>query len=521
MLIHVAEAAGISPETMRNPADLVSTPQDLLRDDRAIPWKDLTVLADRVGAYFGNSEESLNDFGRSYYRHLEHLPYTRLATRVLTLRGALYLAQRYTTPHNYEALICSSRWLSRTEGVKTNRLKYEADPDSDTVCHITRGILEYFPTLFGRDPMTSVEMEIGKREVSYQFTLPPPMGARKFFLRAVDSINPGKRNWEILREQESRLIRTQWDARRRQGILDALLSQANQPLALLENGRPVFLNRALSLLLNGDTGLSEIPFPEILERLTDSAPLDRVKLSANASDGTTIPLEAILSARIDGDRFGSEMSLLRFRDCRIPETREEAVSLAREQERSNYSRNLHDGLGQTLSGIAYRIAALRQANPGDNALAEIEGGISSALAQARTIAHETNSSSDLPLVETLRLTTRGFAGLTSVSIDFQADAAPEKTSGIRSHEIDMILREALANTVRHSRSSEISVRLQLIGETLVLEIGDNGTGLPSDHRHGFGMNSILARSTAMGGTAMWSDARPGTLLRCSFPLTPP
>ncbi len=521
MMIHVAEASGISPDAMRDPSGLASTPQDLVRDDTVIPWKDLTVLAARVGSHFGNSEYALHDFGRSYYRHLEHLPYTRLASNILTLRGALYLAQRYTTPHNYEALTCSCRWLSRTECIKTNSLKYPADPHSEVICHITFGILEHFPTLFGRDPMKSVEMEIHGRDASYHFTLPEAIGARKFFSRAVDSITRSKKNWEILKVQESRLVSTQWDARRRQGILDELLSKASQPLALLENGNPVFLNRALSQLLGGDVEASRLPFPDILGQLRISESPDRMKFSATAGDGAAIPLEAILSARISADSFGSEMTLLRFRDRRLPETREEAVALARRQERESFSRDLHDGLGQTLSGIGYRIAALRQAQPDDIALAELEGGVRSALAQARVIAHETGSHSDLSLAETLRLATIAFAGLTSISIDFKTRSMPDDTTAIPTHDIDMILREALANAVRHSNAGKISVSIGTRGNNLELEIRDDGTGIPRGNPQGFGMKSILTRAETAKGTAAWLDGKPGTLVRCTFPFLSP
>ena len=404
---------------MRNPAGLVSSMPELLRDDTVVPWRDLTVLAQRVSSHFGDSENALRDFGRSYYLHLGNLPYTRLAANVLTLRGALYLAQRYTTPHNYEALICTSQWLTWTECIKTNRLKYESDPNSDATCHITYGVLEYFPTLFGREPMKRIEMEIRAREVAYHFTLPNPIGARKFFLRAFRSVTQGNKNWEILKTQESLLVSQRWNAHRSERLL------------------------------------------------------------------------------------------------------EEAVTHARSQERANFSRDLHDGLGQTLSGIAYRIAALRQAQPDDSALAELDGGIRSALAQARMIAHETSTLAALSLQETLRLTTTSFAGLTNVSIAFTVGEIPNDPSILLIHEIDMMVREALANAVRHSKASNISVSIGVQMGNLELEIRDDGIGIPLGQMQGFGMKSILARAMAANGTASWHAGNPGTILLCILPLPSP
>lgn len=517
MMIRVAEASGIPPHVMADPADLISPSAHLIRDDRNLPWNDLVILADRVATYYHHDRESLAEFGRSYYRHLEHLPYTRLATSILTLRGALYLSQKYTTPHNYEALICTCRWISRTEGVKNNRLKYPSDKHSEPICHITSGILEYFPTLFGRDPMKKVEMEIGDRDATYHFTLPAPMSARRFVDRAVRAVLPSEKRWQLLKEQEACLRDSRMDSERRQRILDELLTQAPQPLVLLENGKPVFSNRAVSHLAGGADGASRIPFGEIYRHLHGCETLARHKFAITAEDGSAVPLEAILTARLPSESFGNEMALLRLRDRREPETMEEAVSIAREHERMALARDLHDGLGQTLSGIAYRIAAMRQVWPDDKPLSELESAIRSALAQARMIAHKINEPDAMLLADKLALTVTSFSGLTNIAIGFESLLPDPALPFPATHEIDMILREALANAVRHSHAKSIGVRLFVADSMLILEVRDDGEGLPGQYLPGFGISSIRARAALMKGAATWLDTNPGTLLRCSVP----
>ena len=514
MMIRVAEASGIPLPTLTDPIGLLSPAADLQRDDLSLPWNDIVTLADRIANHYGNDPELLVEFGRRYYRHLEHLPYTRLATTVLTLRGALYISQKYTTPHNYEALICTARWLSRTEGEKNNRLKYPADRHSEPICLMTKGILEYFPTLFGREPMKSVEMKLGERDATYRFTLPPPMGARRFISRSIRAVLPLENKWNILKEQEAMIVNSRMDSHRRQRILDELLSQAPQPLVLLEDGKPVFSNRAVSQLAGG---ASHIPFDEIYKRLDGCETLARVKFSVPAGNGSVVPLEAILTARLAAESFGSEMALLRLRDRRVPETLDEAISIAREHERIALARDLHDGLGQTLSGIAYRIAAMRQMSSDDKLLAELDNAIRSALAQARMIAHRTNDTTAMALPEKLALTITSFAGITNITIGFE-NLLPEHAFNFpATHELDMILREALANAVRHSHAKNISVSLFAEDSAIVMEVQDDGMGLPEQHVPGFGMSSIRARTALLKGTVGWLNTTPGTLLRCAVP----
>lgn len=517
MMIRVAEASGIPSPALTDPVGLLSPAADLQRDDLSLPWNDIVTLADRIADHYDNDPELLVEFGRRYYRHLEHLPYTRLAATILTLRGALYISQKYTTPHNYEALICTSRWLSRTEGEKNTRLKYPGDRHSKPICLMTKGVLEYFPTLFGREPMKNVEMKLGDRDATYRFTLPPPMGVRRFVSRSIRAVLPLENKWNILKEQEAMIVNSRMDSHRRQRILDEFLSQAPQPLVLLEDGKPVFSNHAASQLAGGS---SQIPFDEIYQRLDGRKSLARVKFSVPADDGSAVPLEAILTARLAGESFGSEMALLRLRDRRVPENLDEAISIAREHERIALARDLHDGLGQTLSGIAYCIAAMRQTSSDDPLLSELENAIRTALAQARMIAHKTSDPSAMPLPEKLALTVTSFAGLTNITIGFES-LLPEP--GFRfpaTHEIDMILREALANAVRHSHAKSISVRLLAEDSAIVLEVRDDGIGFTEQNLPGFGMSSIRARSALLKGSVEWLDAKPGTLLRCAVPQPP-
>ena len=517
LLIHVAEAEGAPPALMRNPSGLFSKPDELLTVAGIIPWKDLVILADRAARHFGGGE-SMVELGRRYYQHLGVYSPARLASSVLTLRGAFLISHCSTAPANYEALDLQMRWLNRREAITTNRLKYAADSNSEPIMQLTKGIVEYFPTLFGREPLPFLEMEMAERHVRYHFKLPPPIRPWIFFKRILTAATPQPQRWQLLREQERQLIQVQWDATRRRRILDDLLSKSTEALLLLESGALVFFNDAAQRLIGGSQNESSLPCHEFATQFGGIDGTDRFKFAAHLADGSVLPLEAILSARLGGGALGKQTLLIRLRDRREPETREEAVSQARDEERQNFARDLHDGLGQTLSGLTYRIAALRHANPEDPALVAIEGGLRSAITTARHLAHGTHEIAAMKPIDRLRLTCASYVALADLPIEFSVvgETAPLATIDIR--EMNMILREALANAVKHSGATAIQVSVSLSTTLISLEVRDNGGGLAEDFIPGFGIDSMKNRAHMIAGSLDLSSCPHGALVHLTIPL---
>jgi len=72
--------------------------------------------------------------------------------------------------------------------------------------------------------------------------------------------------------------------------------------------------------------------------------------------------------------------------------------------------------------------------------------------------------------------------------------------------------------VRHAHAPTCTIRLTP-GETLSLEIIDDGKGLPSKYRKGVGLSSMHERATELGGTCDISSApEAGTRVRVQLPL---
>jgi signal transduction histidine kinase len=81
-------------------------------------------------------------------------------------------------------------------------------------------------------------------------------------------------------------------------------------------------------------------------------------------------------------------------------------------------------------------------------------------------------------------------------------------------------KEAVTNAVRHARATEIGVCLRMNAGALVLEIRDDGCGLPAARvdRTGNGLKNLCERMTAAGGTLeVESGSGAGTRIRCIVP----
>jgi two-component system, NarL family, sensor kinase len=81
-----------------------------------------------------------------------------------------------------------------------------------------------------------------------------------------------------------------------------------------------------------------------------------------------------------------------------------------------------------------------------------------------------------------------------------------------------IAQEALTNVARHARAHTALVSITA-GETLRLEVADDGCGLPDDRHAGVGLTSMRERATELGGSfELAVPAGGGTVVRVELPL---
>jgi signal transduction histidine kinase len=198
---------------------------------------------------------------------------------------------------------------------------------------------------------------------------------------------------------------------------------------------------------------------------------------------------------------------------------------AREEERARVARDLHDELGQEMTGLGYAVelARLRIERGGSvaNNLKEIGSLVQRLRATTRTILTELRPRvlDDLGLgaaAEWLAARVRERSGLdVRLALEPENPELPPAMAGA----VFRILQEALSNVARHAhaRTAEVTVRC---GDSVEIVVRDDGAGFdPSRRSGGFGLIGMRERARSFGGqVAVRSAAGGGTEVRVELPL---
>ena len=206
---------------------------------------------------------------------------------------------------------------------------------------------------------------------------------------------------------------------------------------------------------------------------------------------------------------------------------EQAVRRAFE-ERERLSQDLHDNLLQSLYAIGMgleltkqRLQRISQTNA--KRLDDSVGQLNSVIREVRgfipsmqpLVAEETT------LADALRALTNSFvstgAGEIVLHID---DNAAMRLSPEQSTHILAIAKEALSNSIRHTKAARRMVTLRFLRKTICLEIADNGRGfsLRGRRRLGMGLKNMRARACKLQGRiTITSAADKGTTVTLSIP----
>jgi signal transduction histidine kinase len=208
----------------------------------------------------------------------------------------------------------------------------------------------------------------------------------------------------------------------------------------------------------------------------------------------------------------------------------ERIEQMREEERKRLARELHDELGQLLTGIKLDFAAtirrLRELKtPGDvvDRIQSAVGQIDIGIAMIRRIASDLRPAAldhrDLGGAiedEALRVARRSGLRI-RVTNRLSDNIEPQlATAAFR------IFQEALTNVVRHADATLVTVRIAVTRGKLVLQIRDNGVGMAIrslEGRESLGLLGMRERARSAGGE-LRIKSRPelGTTVSVSLPV---
>lgn len=208
----------------------------------------------------------------------------------------------------------------------------------------------------------------------------------------------------------------------------------------------------------------------------------------------------------------------------------ERLVAAREEERRRLRRDLHDGLGPTLTAVALQIDATRNMlrtdpDAADEILKELRAEVKSCIDGIRRSVYDLRPPAldELGLVRALREQAAAFvrAGNGSLNGLHVTVAAPNDLPPLPAAVEVAAYRigaEAVTNVARHAEASHCELRLTLNG-ALEVQVTDDGIGAGASWRPGVGIASMRERAAELGGTlSVEPTASNGTRVLAKLPL---
>ena len=211
------------------------------------------------------------------------------------------------------------------------------------------------------------------------------------------------------------------------------------------------------------------------------------------------------------------------------------VLTIQDEERRRIARDLHDGVGQTLTAA---IMAISQATScpaplptgSKSGLRDAEELMQQAVQEVRTVSYLLHPPllDENGLLSAVRWLAEGFSKRSRMKLTLELDEQTERFGQNVETGLFRILQEALTNVHRHSGAEAVHIRITSSKGRLTLGIQDDGKGISADAmrttfngRQGVGLSSMRERSALLGGTfEVETDSR-GTLIVVSVPLQVP
>ena len=241
-----------------------------------------------------------------------------------------------------------------------------------------------------------------------------------------------------------------------------------------------------------DVEIAEAPFPD---------------------EGTTA-IFAVLRDITERKRSENEMAESREQLSRLSAS----LQTVREEEKARIARELHDELGQSLTGLKMDVAdILTQLKPEQTQAIARAGAMKSLIettvASVRRIATELRPLmlDDLGLVPTVEWLTHDFSKRTGIEVALQVPDFEFHVASDLATTIFRVLQESLTNVARHAGASHVDVTLSATNNDVQLHVRDNGKGIDAMAVGGartLGLLGMRERARMLGGELI-VDGAPG------------
>jgi two-component system sensor histidine kinase UhpB len=178
------------------------------------------------------------------------------------------------------------------------------------------------------------------------------------------------------------------------------------------------------------------------------------------------------------------------------------VLAAQEAERVGIARDLHDEVGQVLTGVLLQLNSIAEGAPEHREeLDQAREAVRRALDEVRRISSELRPEmlEQLGLVSALTELSSSFARASGVRVDREFDTSLPKLAPEVELAVYRIAQEGLTNVARHAQASRVTIGLERGHDTVVLRLADDGRGFAATPVEHGGLRSMRERALLVGG----------------------
>jgi two-component system, NarL family, sensor histidine kinase UhpB len=190
----------------------------------------------------------------------------------------------------------------------------------------------------------------------------------------------------------------------------------------------------------------------------------------------------------------------------------ERVLAAQEAERVGIARDLHDEVGQVLTGVLLQLNSIAEAAPEHRKeLDEAREAVRRALDEVRRISSELRPEmlEHLGLVSALTELSSSFARVSGVHVDREFPASLPKLAPEVELAVYRIAQESLTNVARHAQASRVTIALEPGHDSVVVRLADDGRGFDGAPVEHGGLRSMRERALLVGGALAIKEAPEG------------
>ena len=197
-----------------------------------------------------------------------------------------------------------------------------------------------------------------------------------------------------------------------------------------------------------------------------------------------------------------------------------------EEERRHLARELHDEIGQGLTGLQFQLAsALRHGALDSRGLAEAETIVRDLTSQVSTLSKDLRPAvlDALGLLPALLWHIERYQARTGVTVHLRHQGIERRFAPTVEITAYRVIQEALTNIARHAKARTATIHLLADGGVLTVAIHDDGVGfMPEQVTAAGGLSGLRERVALLGGSVVIeSELGEGASITCELPLEEP